>query len=56
MRFGVQEYWIVSPKNKGIQVFVLENGNYGEPTSYYDEIIKSTVFNDMEINLENIFT
>lgn len=56
MKFGIKEYWIVSPKNREIQAFTLENGMYGEPVNYSEnKIIKSTVFSDMEINLENIF-
>ena len=32
---GVKEYWVVSPKEKGINVFILqENGKYDEGTVY----------------------
>ena len=27
-KFGVKEYWIVSPQEKNIEVFLLENGKY----------------------------
>lgn len=57
MKFGVKEYWIVSPKNKTIEVFVLEDGVYGEPIIYMiNGIVKSTVFTDLEIDLANIFS
>lgn len=52
----VLEYWIVSPKNKSIQVFLLKNGMYGEPLIYtYDSAINSSVFSDLKINLQDIF-
>jgi len=56
MRYGVKEYWIVSPKNKSIQMFVLQDSTYGEPINYSkDDLLKSTVFKDLKINLKDIF-
>lgn len=36
MRFGIKEYWVVSPKKKEIQIFTLQQGVYSEPVSYKD--------------------
>jgi Uma2 family endonuclease len=56
MRFGVEEYWIVSPKNRTIQMFNLENGVYGEPKIYLGEdIVKSGIFEDLSVELKRIF-
>lgn len=56
MKFGVREYWIVSPKNKTIEVFALENGVYGEPTIYFkDKVLTSSLFTDLKIDLNKIF-
>lgn len=56
MRFGVEEYWIVSPKNKTIQIFNLEDGVYGEPTIYFEsDLIKSNIFPDLSMELKSIF-
>lgn len=56
-RFGVNEYWIVSPLNKSIEVFILnENGYYKEPILYTkDEVIRSNLFEDLSIELKLIF-
>jgi Uma2 family endonuclease len=56
MRFGVEEYWIVSPKNRTIQMFNLENGLYGEPIIYFqNDIVKSNIFENLSIELKRIF-
>lgn len=57
MKVGVKEYWIVSPQNNMVQIFSLkENGEYSEPLIYSkDEIVKSEVFEDLEIKLIDIF-
>lgn len=56
MEFGVKEYWIVSPKNNSVQVFVLEDGLYNEPQMYKETgIVKSVIFDGMELNMEDIF-
>lgn len=52
----IKEYWIVSPKNKNIQVFTLKDNIYSEPLTYsYNDTIISTVFNDLKIDLKDIF-
>jgi Uma2 family endonuclease len=56
MRFGVEEYWIVSPKNRTIQIFNLENEVYGEPKIYFEnDIVKSNIFENLSIELKRIF-
>ncbi|MEQ6358777.1 Uma2 family endonuclease [Thermoanaerobacter thermohydrosulfuricus] len=56
MRFGIKEYWIVSPKNQEIQIFSLQDGVYGEPINFSkDEVLKSVIFEDLTIDLKNIF-
>ncbi|MBE6067090.1 MAG: Uma2 family endonuclease [Clostridium lundense] len=57
-RFGVLEYWIISPKNCNVQIFNLnEAGFYGEPTVYYkDDMCKSSIFNDLNVSLREIFS
>lgn len=53
----IKEYWIVSPKNKDIQIFRLNKEIYGEPDNFKKgEIIKSKLFQGLEVNLANIFT
>lgn len=56
-RFGIEEYWVISPKNSNIQIFNLnEEGFYGEPIVYYkDDIAKSNLFGDLNVNLKEIF-
>lgn len=56
MRVGVKEYWIVSPKNKTIEIFKLENGIYGEPNIISkNDIVESGVFEEIRIALDDIF-
>jgi Uma2 family endonuclease len=56
MRFGVEEYWIVSPKNKTIEIFNIENGAYGEPKIYYEnDLVKSNIFENLSIELKRVF-
>lgn len=56
-RFGVKEYWIISPKNNNVQIFNLnENGFYNEPIVYYkDNIAESNIFQDLRVSLKEIF-
>lgn len=56
MRYGVEEYWIVSPKNRTIQIFNLEAGVYGEPQIFFEkDLVKSKIFDGLTIELKTIF-
>lgn len=57
MKVGVNEYWIISPQNKAIQVFSLnKNGYYLEPNIYSkDDIAKSVVFDDLKVSIMELF-
>ena len=67
---GVKEYWIIEPRLKLIEQYVLENGRYklkdaialpniDEPIEEDEKdastIIKPVVFEDLEIDLNKIF-
>lgn len=51
MKVGVKEYWIISPQNKTVQIFTLnEDSLYSEPIMYSKEdMIKSVVFFDLKM-------
>lgn len=53
---GVREYWIVSPDEQSVQVFLLENG-FLHPHEYYGktEIAKVNVLNGCFIELDKVF-
>lgn len=51
--FGVKEYWIVSPKTEIITIYNFENKTNVEFIK--SEILKSSIFSDLEIDLINIF-
>ncbi|SRR5690625_3843935 len=57
MKVGVKEYWIISPKNNTVHIFTLkEDRFYSEPTIYSKEdVVKSIIFEDLEIKLNDIF-
>ena len=57
MKVGVREYWIISPKNNTVHVFTLkEDRFYSGPTTYSKEdVVKSIIFEDLEIKLSDIF-
>jgi len=56
-RFGVKEYWLVSPDDKTVEVFILgENGKYGRPEFYTEKkILPSYTLQGLSINLAEIF-
>ncbi len=56
-RFGVKEYWLVSPDDKSVEVFILgENGKYGRPEFYTEEkILPCYTLEGLNINLAEIF-
>lgn len=56
-QFGVPEYWIASPLSKKVLVLNLEQGKYvlkGE-YSFLEENIKSTRFDDLDIDIRDIY-
>lgn len=54
---GVKEYWIVSPKEKTVIIFTLRtNGQFDAGNTYYlKDKLHSTIFEELEIELEEIF-
>ena len=56
-RFGVKEYWLVSPDDKTVEVFILgENGKYGRPEFYTEKkTLPSFTLQGLSINLAEIF-
>ncbi|MCP4150949.1 MAG: Uma2 family endonuclease [bacterium] len=58
--FGVKEYWLVSPGDKTVEVFLLgDNGKYGRPEFYSEtekeNIIPCHVLEGLKIKVEEIF-
>ena len=54
---GVQEYWLVNPESKGLQIFYLENGEYAEfdTVEDRDELITSKLFPDLKFLSTAVF-
>ena len=53
---GVKEYWIVNPNDENINVFVRTDGVYQLKGMYAGDMkIKVSIFDDLEISLEDIF-
>jgi len=54
---GVSEYWIVSPENKVVDVFVLKEDKKYHLIGKFadDDKVKVNIFEDLEINLAEIF-
>jgi len=57
-KYAVPEYWIVSPKNKSVQIFVFDKEikMYNEPFLYSkDDVVSSSIFNNLSMELKSIF-
>ena len=52
---GVREYWIVQPKEKAVNVYVLEDGEYVLVDIYESGDIPSGIFPELTISHERIF-
>ncbi len=54
-KFGVKEYWIVEPSEQIVLVYSLKNGKYENTFRYTKEDSAVTIFEDLKINLSEIF-
>ena len=53
---GVQEYWIVDLAHKSVEIFVNDNGRFSlRAFLQMNDLITSTVFDDLEIKVSDIF-
>jgi Uma2 family endonuclease len=53
---GVQEYWVVYPMEKGIEVFLLQpDGKYDKGTKYESGAVPVHIFDGYEIRIEDVF-
>ena len=54
--FGVLEYWIVDPRNRSIEVYLLEDNRYGLFSFAAEEgKVKSSVLPDFQLEVSEIF-
>ena len=54
---GVQEYWIVDPASKSVQVFVLDDGRYvAKDFGTVEDTLKVNVLEDCTIDLSQVFS
>lgn len=57
MQTGVNEYWVIDPKNKIVQVYNFKESNIDEFSSYKcGDIISSVVFSGLEVQVEELFS
>ena len=55
-RAGVREYWIIDPRDKSVQVFVLEDGHYmAKDFGTAGDKLKVNVLEDCTIDLSKVF-
>ncbi len=53
---GVREYWIVMPKEKLVEIFILKQATFDRVGTFtVDEVITSEVLPELEISLSEIF-
>ncbi len=53
---GVKEYWIIMPKERLVEVFVLENGKCQRIKTYtQDEVVSPNTFPELKMLLEDVF-
>ncbi len=52
---GVQEYWIVEPDQRLVNVFTLDSGKYNIKIYSDEDKVKVSIFQDLEIDLNEVF-
>jgi Uma2 family endonuclease len=57
LEFGVEEYWIVDPGNKTLEIYLCSQTNPDVPHLYLaeDGLVTSTVLKDLKFDLKEIF-
>lgn len=56
MEFGIDEYWMINPKLKTIEVYILEEDEYKQAAIYKgDDCVVSQTFKELGISLKDIF-
>ena len=57
-RMGVKEYWLVSPEDKIVEVFILgPDGKYGRPEIYSEsDTVLLNILNDIKVDLSPVFS
>ena len=57
MEFGINEYWMVNPKLKTIEVYIFEEDEYKQVAIYKgDDCAVSQIFGGLKIHLEEVFS
>jgi Uma2 family endonuclease len=55
LRSGVHEYWIIDPEKQLVNVSVLDGDKYVTSTFSVNDIIESSVIDELKINCREIF-
>jgi Uma2 family endonuclease len=55
LKAGVQEYWVVSPTHKTVQVFLLQQGTSQYKVYSGDEVITSAALEGLTVSLSEVF-
>ena len=57
MDFGVKEYWMINPRLKTIEVYLLEEDEYKQAAIYKDDdCAVSQTFSGLKVHLEEVFS
>ena len=57
MEFGINEYWMVNPELKTVEVYVLEEDEYKQAAIYKgSDCAASQIFDGLDILLEEVFS
>lgn len=55
-RYGVQEYWLLKPEKRVLEIYVLNNGRYEMYASFGEnDVVSSPLFHDLAFKLNIIF-